>query len=347
MYDIFFISKNKVDEDAWNEFKHQYPNAQKIDNCESFDTIKSKSFTSNFWVVWDDLKVCSDFNLLEYRTTKWDNMYIHVFKNNNEYDGVCLFPKKMSVSNREFHSRFYVNKKEIDKKASTPRQQVFDIVFISYNETNADENYTELCKNFPRAKRIHGVKGIHQAHIEAAKIVETEMFWIVDADAQIEKDFNFDYYVPFYERKHVHVWRSKNPINDLQYGYGGVKLFPTALTLQMNTNTTDMTTSISKHFKAMEQVSNMTVFNTDPFNTWKSAFRECVKLSSKVIDRQNEEETNERLKIWTTVGGDRPYGEFALAGARDGMEFGLSDGANLKLINDFKWLKEKFNARQG
>jgi hypothetical protein len=173
------------------------------------------------------------------------------------------------------------------------------------------------------------------------------MFWIVDADAEIEKDFNFNYYVPVYERKHVHVWRSRNPINDLQYGYGGVKLFPRDLTINMNTNTTDMTTSISKHFKAMETVSNMTAFNTDPFNTWKSAFRECVKLSSGAIDRQNEEETKKRLEIWTTVGHDREFGKYALDGAKAGMEFGLSDGSDLKLINDFKWLEEQFNARQG
>lgn len=115
----------------------------------------------------------------------------------------------------------------------------------------------------------------------------------------------------------------------------------------MNTNTTDMTTSISKHFKAMETVSNMTAFNTDPFNTWKSAFRECVKLSSGAIDRQNEEETKKRLEIWTTVGHDREFGKYALDGAKAGMEFGLSDGSDLKLINDFKWLEEQFNARQG
>ena len=79
-----------------------------------------------------------------------------------------------------------------------------------------------------------------------------------------------------------------------------------------------------------------------PFSTWRSAFRECAKLSSKVIDRQKNEETNERLRIWTTVGKDKPFGEYCINGARAGMEFGLSDGADLKLINDFDWLYEQF-----
>ena len=42
-----------------------------------------------------------------------------------------------------------------------------------------------LLKACPTAKRVHGIKGIHQAHIEAAKVAKTNMFWVVDADARI------------------------------------------------------------------------------------------------------------------------------------------------------------------
>ena len=129
---------------------------------------------------------------------------------------------------------------------------MYDIVFISYNEDLADHNYKTLCERFPIAQRVKGVKGIHKAHIEAAEVSMTKMFWVVDADAQIVDDFNFDYSVDQYNLETVHVWQSRNPINDLQYGYGGVKLLPKQLTLDMNTTTTDMTTSISKNFKAIK-----------------------------------------------------------------------------------------------
>src|SRR5210317_577086 len=220
---------------------------------------------------------------------------------------------------------------------------MYDIVFISYKEPNADENYEALKGKFPTAKRVHGVKGIHQAHIAAAKKCFTKMFWIVDGDAQIVEDLNFDYVVPDHQLDHVHVWRSLNPINDLVYGYGGIKLFPRLLTKKMDTSKPDMTTSISSKFKPIHQIANITAFNTDPFNTWKSAFRECAKLSSKIIDRQKNDETEQRLETWCTVGEDRPYGSYALAGARAGREFGLSNRDDLKLINNFDWLKEKFN----
>lgn len=223
---------------------------------------------------------------------------------------------------------------------------MYDIVFISYQEKNAEANWQALKQCFPTAKRVHGVKGIHQAHIVAAKKCFTKMFWIVDGDAQVLNDFDFTYKPDQWNLDTVHVWRSQNPINDMVYGYGGVKLFPTQLTIDMDTSETDMTTSISDKFCAMEQVSNITAFNTSEFETWKSAFRECCKLSSAVIDRQKDSETQERLHTWCTVGEDRQFGEYAIKGAKAGAAYGARNKGNvekLRKINDFEWLKENFN----
>jgi hypothetical protein len=224
---------------------------------------------------------------------------------------------------------------------------MYDIVFISYQEPSADANYAALKARFPMAKRVHGVKGIHQAHIKAATKCFTNMFWIVDADAIILDDFNFDYEVPEHQLDHVHVWRSLNPINDLVYGYGGVKLFPRKLTIDMDINKPDMTTSISKQFIAMPEVANITAFNTDEFSTWRSAFRECAKLASNIIDRQNVEETDARLAAWcNATSRDQLFGDYAIQGARAGRKYGIDNQCNieaLKKINDFDWLKEQFN----
>ena len=219
---------------------------------------------------------------------------------------------------------------------------MYDIVFISYDESSADANYTALKTRFPMTKRVHGVKGIHQAHIKAAKKCFTKMFWIVDADAIIMDDFNFDYVVPNHQLDHVHVWRSQNPVNDLVYGYGGVKLFPRQMTIDMDTSKADMTTSISPHFIAVEEIANITAFNTDAFSAWRSAFRECAKLSSKTISRQTNEETEDRLDIWCTKGSKGRYGNFIIAGANAGREFGISNMADISLINNFDWLAQQF-----
>lgn len=220
---------------------------------------------------------------------------------------------------------------------------MYDVIFISYKEPNAEENWKSLVDRFPLSKRIHGVQGIHQAHISAAKLASTKMFWVVDGDAVILDKFNFEFRTKNYDT--VHVWRSRNPINDLEYGNGGVKLLPTDMTINMDLSKPDMTTSISEKFMPMKQVSNLTNFNSDPFNTWKSAFRECCKLASKIIDRQKSDETEHRLNVWCTRGMNKTYGKYAIEGAIMGKGYGeLNKGiiTELKKINDFEWLLSIF-----
>ena len=221
---------------------------------------------------------------------------------------------------------------------------MFDIIFISYYEDNAEKNLNAIRQRFPLVKHVSGVKGIHQAHIVAAKRSFTPMFWVIDADAIILDSFNFNYQVTKEEHDIVHVWRSRNPVNNLEYGYGGVKLLPKNLTINMNTSNTDMTTSISPRFKVVDEVSNITAFNTDAFATWRSAFRECCKLSSRSISGQVNEETNSRLTTWCTVAsGD--YAEYAVKGALAGKTYGQENAGNtpaLSLINDFDWLMSQF-----
>ena len=342
MYDIFFIG------DPENK---QYKNLKKrfiTAKCtSSVLDAKQKSLTSFLWIVYDDIEVNPDF-AFDYKVDEYSKEYTHVFQNGDFYDGVVLMPKNGYHSPGEINARFFVNKKIVEQQASSPIKTEYDIVFISYNEPNADENFQKLKQRFPRAQRVHGVKGIHQAHIAGAKLCNTESFWIVDGDADVLEDFNFDYVPEHHNTEAVHVWRSMNPVNDMVYGYGGIKLFPTQLTINMDISKPDMTTSISSKFVAVKKVSNITAFNTDPFNTWKSAFRECCKLSSKVIDRQKEDETNKRLHTWCTVGKNRAYGEYALAGAKAGAAFGARNQGKLdilKQINDFDWLQEQFNAK--
>jgi hypothetical protein len=68
-------------------------------------------------------------------------------------------------------------------------------------------------------------------------------------------------------------------------------------------------------------------------------------LSSKIIDRQKSDETQQRLTAWCTKGADRTYGNYALIGAVAGKEYGEANKGNLEAltkINDFEWLDRKF-----
>lgn len=228
---------------------------------------------------------------------------------------------------------------------------MYDVVFISYEELNAEENFDILSKKLNRStrlKRIHGVRGIHAAHKIAARAVDTEMFYVVDGDALVVDDFNFDHTVLDEHTNDVHVFRAKNPINDLVYGYGAVKLLPTEIVRSMDLNNIkpDMSSSLANAaYRIVDRLSNITAFNTDPYNTWRSAFRECAKLSSKIIDNQKDDETEARLEAWCTVGFERPNGMWALKGAKAGKSFGklyANQPDKLIYINNMEWMKIKF-----
>ena len=64
-----------------------------------------------------------------------------------------------------------------------------DIVFISYDEPNAEQNYADLLDKCPWAKRSHGVWGSDAAHKAAAALSETDRFITVDADNIVREDF--------------------------------------------------------------------------------------------------------------------------------------------------------------
>jgi len=146
IYDIFYVSKQQVDADSWQQFRCRFPSAQKIENVQSIDDVKKKSFTKFFWLVWDDQEILEDFNF-DYRVEKWDEQYIHTFKTQYkdiEYyrAGVCLFPKNSSVSQKEFDFRFFINKKEIPTIASK-----FKFTTYKKYHINSYEEYLKICEH--------------------------------------------------------------------------------------------------------------------------------------------------------------------------------------------------------
>lgn len=221
----------------------------------------------------------------------------------------------------------------------------FDIVMISYHEAEADENYQTLKARFPEAMHVKNIEGIGAAHKRAAELAKTEMVYIVDADADIRSNFYFDYVPPMAKRSNTtYVWSAKNPINGLEYGYGGIKLFPRKQLLEMGHTLPDFTTGVA-FYQPISDVSNVTRFNKDPYRTWRAAFRECVKLASGINPNNPKQESLDRLEAWCTIDNGERFGRYCIKGANEGREYGelhRDDVEALNKINDFEWLREQF-----
>lgn len=212
-----------------------------------------------------------------------------------------------------------------------------DVVFISYDEINAEENWEQLKKICSRAIRVHGVKGIYNAHKEASELVATDMFYVVDGDAWVT-DFDFNYTPDIFNRKYVHIFKSLNPVNGLEYGNGAIKILP-----KHSFNSVpgiDVTTSLGQT-KLINQVVCETRFNTTPFNAWRAGFREAAKLASGIINNQLDQESHDRLKVWINVGSDTEYGTYSMEGAMMGEIYAHSK-QDLNNINDYNWLLNRY-----
>jgi len=316
----------------------------------------SETTTGYFWAIDNDVELDNmNFSRSYYVDPKNKSHFI-VWPKENPYTkliynfgGVKLCPAEpilhLKPDTDKIRKTNFKNKIHVKTNVARSRDIKYDTVFLSYNEPFADANYETLLKRIPNAKRVHGVKGIFNAHKKAAEIAETRMFYVVDADAILLDEFEFEYFPNYWEEDIVHTWRSKNPVNGLIYGYGGLKLFPTMLLRNATDWKVDFTTSVSEKFKPMQVVANYTAFNTDPFNTWKSAFRECTKLAANIIQRGDTVVNSDRLRTWCEVGEDKPYGKYAILGANMGKEYGTKyseNEAEISKINDFDWLKAKF-----
>lgn len=221
-----------------------------------------------------------------------------------------------------------------------------DIIFISYTESNADSNWSDLKARFPHAKRVHGVEGIQNAHALAAEKSQSHFFFVVDGDNKIKPDFEFNEPTTKLSEQSLYVYRCHNPMNDLVYGYGAVKLYnKKLLQKRIDAQFVDLATTITEKYVVVPEIASETHFFNTPEEAWRGAFRECAKLSSEALKGQVSEETSNRLKAWCeNTKSNLSNSHWVSLGAEQGKEFGKNQSDQIHLINDFQWLSKTFES---
>lgn len=237
----------------------------------------------------------------------------------------------------------------------------FDVVFISYDEPNADENYANLLEKCPWAKRSHGVWGSDAAHKAASALAETDRWIGIDADNIVHDDFfNVQLDMSKIEEVDVISWAGKNIINGLVYGNGGIKCWPKSVVEQMRTHEAapedDKRSQVdfcwNIHYVQMNNIYCDVMNNASPLQAWRAGFREGVKMTladGDVVDKHVIKKLNrsnyKRLLTWMSVGADAENGLWAIYGARLGcvMTNLRRNEWDWKNVRDFDWLTKYFN----
>lgn len=228
--------------------------------------------------------------------------------------------------------------------------QTQDIVFISYDEPQADENYKLLTSRFPQAQRVHGVNGMEHALRAAAQTSTTPWFFAVFAKTRLHEDWDFSFTPDRWQAPKHYIFEALNASNGLCYGHMGIILYHTQTVLHApawdDINGLDYTMSF-----ATESIPILSVhgeFATDPYRAWRTAFRETAKLTQWYLDNKCVE-TQHRIHTWCNH-AHGPYAEWVLRGANDGVNYyhqHIDDREVLKKMFRWDWLSLRFQELYG
>jgi len=234
----------------------------------------------------------------------------------------------------------------------------YDVVFLSYDEVNADHNWHALKQMVPNAIRVHGVKGFDAAHKAAAAAANTERFILVDADNLVDKSFfEIKTQVPFHMHHSVWQWCSQNNVTGLRYPFGGVKIWTRELINSMKSHEacddgddrmkTDFWEQPS--YNTFYRVFSTNVTNASPYHSFRAGYREAVKLGSCAGRIKHAEQYKpgcmynpdiRRAGVWMSCGAEVENGLWSILGARQGFIDYLSAENNMEDINNYDWFME-------
>jgi len=235
--------------------------------------------------------------------------------------------------------------------------QEIDIVYLSYDEPNADSNWQDLQSFCPWAKRIHGVKGSDAAHKACAAITSGTHMITIDGDNRIDPAFlaqTWTFDSSWDVDSSVLSFSAENVINGLAYGNGGIKIWPRHVVEHMQTHEavgSDTAASVDfcwhLDYVLMPGIWSRALINHTDHQAWRAGFREGVKMAlvnGRLIRDPEQWRSSmarinmDRLTVWLQVGLDQANADWAILGARQGLHRAMLTNWDHTEVKDFDLL---------
>jgi hypothetical protein len=228
----------------------------------------------------------------------------------------------------------YIDKSERKRHSDQP----LDIVFISNGESNAFDHWIRLVDHTSylpnRLVQIADVKGRVAAYHAAAKASTTPWFFAVFAKLEIDTRFDWSWQPDRMQRPKHYIFHAANPVNGLVYGHQAMIAYNRDLVLNNTGHGLDFT--LDSAHEVVPVLSGVARYHDTPWMTWRTAFREVLKLKASLPDVESEY----RLNKWLTH-GQLTNGEWSVWGAEDAVEYYDSvagDFEQLRKSYDWAWL---------
>ena len=244
----------------------------------------------------------------------------------------CLVPRNAHGSIRkQVYDYKYLEKNNLNPS------QLLDIVFISNGEPNAEQNLKRLIllpRTNHRTVRVDGINGRAAAYHAAARASTTPWFFAVFAKLEVDIDFDWSWQPDYMQQAKHYIFHAQNPCNGLVYGHQAMIAYNKQLVLDNPGVGLDFT--LDSLHEVVPILSGTAAYNTSDWSTWRTAFREVLKLRASLPDVENEYRIQQWLKQTQA-----PRSELSAAGAQDALDYydevkGEFD--QLKKSYEWEWL---------
>lgn len=218
----------------------------------------------------------------------------------------------------------------------------FPVFFLSNGETNAEEHWQHLKRICPRAERVNGISPRYNAFLQCAELSEEFSHFFVVTGKNKVTDASVFNYTPDSSVPTAHImFQAKNMSNRLEYGHMAVGCYNKSLVVNTPKNFGLDFTEYGKIYPVPLTVSEAH-FATSPYEAWRTAFRETVKLTLKDTDLSKK-----WLHRWTSY-AEGEHADWVLRGATDGQEYAKEykyDNNMLLKTEQWDWLEDCFKKK--
>jgi len=227
----------------------------------------------------------------------------------------------------------------IDKtKRKRHSDQPLDIVFISNGESNAFDHWIRLVDHTSalpnQLVHVADVKGRVAAYHAAAQASTTPWFFAVFAKLEVDTRFDWSWQPDRMQEPKHYIFHAANPVNGLVYGHQAMIAYNRHLVLNNTGHGLDFT--LDSAHEVVPVLSGVARYNDTPWMTWRTAFREVLKLKASLPDVESEYRLNKWLEH-----GRLTNGEWSVWGAEDAVEYYDSVAGNFEQLRksyDWAWL---------
>jgi len=242
----------------------------------------------------------------------------------------------------------------IDKTKRLNQDPRIDIVFISNGESTADFNFNHLewavsmsGNDLNCIHRVQNVNGRVAAYHAAARASTTPWFFAVFAKLQVDQTFNWAWQPDRMQQPKHYIFHAQNPVNGLEYGHQGMIAYNKKLVLENLGTGLDFT--LDQAHEVIPVLSGIAYYNKDKWTTWRTAFREVLKLRASLPDVESEY----RLNRWLNFDNADQHvvnEEWSRWGAEDAVEYYEAvkgNPAELKKSYEWAWLASYVFVKRG